>query len=48
VAGFHLACLFTANSSLIDYMANCVVSKNEVAVINYIGSSHLPYRRMYP
>jgi len=48
VAGFCLACLFTANSSLINYMANCVISRNEVAVINYIGSSHLSYQRMYP
>lgn len=48
MAGFRLASLFTANSSLINYMANGVVSKNEVAVINYIGSSHLTYRMVYP
>ena len=48
MAGFRLACLFTSISSLISYVANGVVSKNEVAVINYIGSNHLPYRMAYP
>jgi hypothetical protein len=48
VARFRLACLFTANISLINYMANGVVSKNKVAVINYTGSSYFPYHRVYP